>query len=78
MHRKLINDIIKDKEEISMAAALLREISKDEHERTKLRSQRMYEHDRYSDYHTAIELGEIREREKWQDIIAATISCLTI
>ncbi|MCL2441609.1 MAG: Rpn family recombination-promoting nuclease/putative transposase [Treponema sp.] len=64
VHRNLINDIIKDKEEISMAASLLQEISKDEHERAKLRSQRMYETDQYSNYHTAIELGEIRSMHK--------------
>ena len=60
MHRDLINDIIKEKEEIGMAATLLREISKDEHERARLRSRRMYETDRISDLLTAEEKGEIR------------------
>ena len=43
-----------------MAAALLREISKDEHERARERSRRMYETDRISDLLTAEERGEIR------------------
>ena len=60
MHRSLINDIIMDKEEIGMAAALLQEISKDEHERARLRSRRMYETDRVSDLLTAETRGEIR------------------
>jgi len=70
VHRNLINDIIKEKEEIGMAATLLREISKDERERAILRSRRMYETDRISDLLTAEERGEIREREKWQVIVA--------
>ena len=70
MHRPLINDIIKAKEEIGMATSLLREISKDEHERARLRSRRMWETDRISDLLTSEEIGEIREREKWQSIVA--------
>ena len=69
-----------------MATALLREISKDEHERARNRSRRMAETDRISDILTAEERGEIRgialgetrgeergktrEREKWQDVVA--------
>jgi len=60
MHRNQINDIIKTKEEIGMAAALLREISQDEHERARLRSRRMYETDMISDRLTSEEIGEIR------------------
>jgi len=66
----LINDIIKIKEEIGMATALLREISKDEHERARLRSRRMYETDMISDRLTSEEIGEIRANEKWQVIVA--------
>jgi len=77
-HRNLINDIINDKEEVAMAAALLQEISKDEHERARLRSRRMYETDRYSDLATAEEKGEIKgiikgeayANEKWQAVVA--------
>ena len=43
-----------------MATELLMEISQDEHERARLRSRRMAEHDRYSDMATAEERGEIR------------------
>jgi len=45
-----------------MAAALLREISKDEHERARQRSRRMYETDRISDLLTAKENGIIEGR----------------
>ena len=60
--RNLINDIIREKEEIGMAAELLQEISKDERERAILRSRRMAETDRVSDLLTAEERGEIRGR----------------
>ncbi|MDR2542424.1 MAG: Rpn family recombination-promoting nuclease/putative transposase [Treponema sp.] len=60
MQRRLLNDIIQVKEEIGMATALLQEISRDEHERARLRSRRMYETDRISDLLTAEERGEIR------------------
>ena len=62
LQRNLINDIIKKKEEIGMAAALLQEISQDENERAHLRSRKMYEMDRVSDLLTAEERGEIRGR----------------
>ena len=58
----------------SAPSALLREISKDERERAILRSRRMYETDMASDLLTAEERGEIkgelREREKWQSVVA--------
>ena len=53
-----------------MAAVILQEISKDEHERARLRSRRMYETDMESDRLTSEEIGEIREREKWQLVMA--------
>jgi len=59
-HRDFINKIIALKEEVAMATELLMEISQDEHERARLRSRRMAEHDRYSDMATAEERGEIR------------------
>jgi len=74
VHRSLINDIIKDKEEIGMAAALLQEISQDEHEKARARSRKMYEMDQYSNLHTAILRGELqgekRSDEKWQSVVA--------
>jgi len=70
VQRNRINDIITGKKEIGMAAALLQEISKDENERARLRSRRMYEMDQVSNILTAEERGEIREREKWQGVIA--------
>jgi len=62
VQRKQINDIIKSKEEIAMATALLQEISKDENERARLRSRRMYEMDQVSNLLTAEERGEIKGR----------------
>ena len=73
IHRKKINDIIKNKGEISMAAALLREISKDEHERARERSRRMYETDRISDLLTAEERGEIRGIAKGEANVIALL-----
>jgi len=60
VHRPLINDIIKDREEIGMAASLLREISNDKRERAIARSRRMYETDLISDLLIAEERGEIK------------------
>ncbi|MCL2443193.1 MAG: hypothetical protein FWD13_06980, partial [Treponema sp.] len=70
MHRDKINDIIRDREEIGMAATLLQEISKDERERAVLRSRRMYETDKESDRLTSEEIGERRERRKWRVVVA--------
>ncbi|MDR0464468.1 MAG: Rpn family recombination-promoting nuclease/putative transposase [Treponema sp.] len=67
MQRKLINDIIKCKEEIGMAAALLQEISQDEHERARIRSRKMYEMDQYSNLHTSELRGEIRGEAKGRE-----------
>ena len=47
-----------------MAATVLIEISKDEHERARLRSRRMAETDRISDLLTAEERGEIKGEKK--------------
>jgi len=60
----------KDRKEIAMAASLLREISKDEHERARLRSRRMYETDKESDRLTSEEIGERRSDKKWKKIVA--------
>ena len=68
--RNRINDIIREKEEIGMASALLQEISQDENERARRRSRRMFEMDQVSNILTAELNGEIREREKWQNIVA--------
>jgi len=64
LHRTLINDIIINREEIGMAASLLREISKDERERAIQRSRRMAETDRVSDLLTAEARGELKGMAK--------------
>ena len=56
-----------------MAAALLQEISQDEHERARLRSRKMYEMDRVSDLLTAEEKGEIKGRDEEKRIIARNL-----
>ena len=56
-----------------MAAALLQEISKDEHERARLRSRRMYETDRVSDLLTAEARGEIKGKAEGRAEIIALI-----
>jgi len=57
-----------------MASSVLREISKDEHERARLRSKRKFEMDITSDLLTAEargeKRGEIKERRKWRPVIA--------
>ncbi|MCL2800429.1 MAG: Rpn family recombination-promoting nuclease/putative transposase, partial [Treponema sp.] len=78
VYRSNINAIIKEKGEIGMAAELLQTISQDEHEKARIRSRRMYEMDKYSDYHTAIEIGEIREREKWQVVVTEKDALLAV
>jgi len=70
VHRNEINAIIQGKEEIKMAATILREISKDEHERARIRSRRMYEMDKISDRLTSEEIGELRSDAKWQVVVA--------
>ena len=62
VQRVYINDIIVNRKEISMAAALLREISKDEHERARARSRKMYEMDMFSNIGTAELRGRIEGR----------------
>ena len=74
VYRKQINDIIKEKKEIGMAASLLQEISKDEHERARLRSQRMYETDMISNFLTAERRGEIRGRAEIIDLLEKGLS----
>jgi len=65
MQRDKINDIIKEREEIGMAAAILQEISQDEKERAILRSQKKYEMDVESSYYDGMEAAD----EKWQGVV---------
>ena len=57
-HRDLVNSVINKNGGIAMAATLLMEISKDEHERARLRSRKMAETDRISDLLTAEARGK--------------------
>ena len=60
-YRNLINDIISYKKEIGMATALLMEISRDEQERARFRSRRMFETDVTSNLLTAEARGEAKK-----------------
>ena len=62
--RKVINEIIEQREALAMASSVLREISKDEHERARLRSKRKFEMDITSDLLTAEARGEKRGKVK--------------
>jgi len=53
-HRDYVNQVIAAREEIAMAGAKLMEISKDEHERARYRSRRMFETDKTSNELTVI------------------------
>jgi len=55
--RKLINEVLEQKEALGMAGTLLAEISKDEHERAKFMSRRKFETDMASNLLTAEERG---------------------
>ncbi|MCL2220488.1 MAG: Rpn family recombination-promoting nuclease/putative transposase [Chitinispirillia bacterium] len=59
-YRDIINHIIETKEEVGMAATLLQEISKDEQERARFRSRRMFETDMTSNILTAEDNGRMR------------------
>jgi len=63
-HRELINNLIRNNEEIKMASELLMTISQDEKERAHFRSRRMYETDQYSNLQTAIERGRREGRDE--------------
>ena len=57
--RTLINEIISERKAIDMSGAILTAISKDEHERAKIMSQRKFETDMISNLLTAEERGRI-------------------
>ena len=63
-YRDLVNSVINKNKGIEMAAKVLMEISKDEHERARLRSRRMAETDRISDLLTAEARGEAKGEAK--------------
>jgi galactokinase len=58
--RDLVNQILNRREEITVAANVLREITQEEHMRAKRRSQRMWETDMANNYLEGIEVGEAR------------------
>jgi len=60
--RDVVNKVIAEKGEIAMAGALLMEISKDERERARYRSRRMFETDQTSNILTAEARGENRAK----------------
>jgi len=76
--RDVVNRVIAEKEEIAVAGALLMEISKDERERARYRSRRMFETDQASNILTAEYRGVLKVARNLKneglsvDIIAKT------
>ncbi|MCL2805469.1 MAG: Rpn family recombination-promoting nuclease/putative transposase [Treponema sp.] len=68
--RSKINDIIREKKEIAMAATILQEISQNEDEKALFRSQKMAEMDNYSNMKTCERIGEMRSDKKWKGVVA--------
>ena len=76
-HRELINKLIDKREAMAVAAEVLTTISKDEHERAKLRSQKKFEMDMYSNIHTAEYRGKLAGRAEGRaEALAAAIPFL--
>ena len=63
-HRETVNKVIQSKEALKMAGSLLMSVSKDEEERAKFRSRRMYQSDLESNLATAEDRGEKRGIKK--------------
>ena len=59
-HRETVNKVIQSKEALKMAGDILMSVSKDEHERARFRSRRMYQTDLASNLATAEDRGEQR------------------
>ena len=68
--RELLNKVLAQKEELSMAGTILAEISKDEHERAKLMSQRKWETDMTHNYLTGKAEGKAEGKAKGKIKIA--------
>jgi predicted transposase/invertase (TIGR01784 family) len=66
-YRKIINNIIKTKEEVGMATELLLEVSQDAEERARIRSQKKFLTDETSN---RITLQKIREKSKAEGAVA--------
>jgi len=58
-HRNVVNEIIRVKEEIKMASALLQTISQDDYERARFLSKRKFENDLESDKNTALKIDRL-------------------
>jgi predicted transposase/invertase (TIGR01784 family) len=63
-HRDFVNQVIASKEALNVASTLLINISQDEHERARLRSERMYQSDLESNLIVARRVGEARGMKK--------------
>jgi hypothetical protein len=58
-YRSVVNEIIKTKEEIQMASALLQSISQGDYEKARFLSKRKFENDLESDKNTALKADRI-------------------
>jgi len=70
----LVNNVINAKEEIAMASTMLMEISKDEQERARFRSKRMFETDTESNLLVAERRGEAKGMAKVLDLLKKGVS----
>ena len=73
-YRDLVNNVINAKEEIAMASTMLMEISKDEQERARFRSKRMFETDTESNLLVAERRGEAKGMAKVLDLLKKGVS----
>ena len=63
-YRKVINEIIRVKEEIQMASTLLQNISQDDYEKARFLSRRKFENDMESEKNTAIKIAKFEIAKK--------------
>ena len=63
-YRSVVNEIIKAKEEIQMASALLQSISQDDYEKARFLSKRKFENDLESDKNTGIKIMKLEIAKK--------------
>lgn len=68
IHRETVNKVIESKEALQMASTRLMSISKDEDERARFRSRRMYQSDLQSNLATAEDRGRAEGRAEGIDI----------
>jgi len=77
-YRKIVNNIIKAKEEIQMASTLLQSISQDDYERARFLSRRKFENDLESNINTAIKKEKNKANEEKLEIARSLLDVLDV